>query len=373
LINGSAAHTVEFDDIFKFGIYHPGAPTISAALAAAQHQNSSGEAFLRAVIAGYEISTRIGAAMGRAHYKYWHNTGTIGVFGSTPAAGLLLGLKRDQLTHALATVTTFAAALQQAFRMDSMSKPLHAGRAAEAGVLAALAAREGVIGSLDVIDGDAGFGVAMGDGPDWNKAVSTLGNAWHICMMTFKNHGCCGHTFASIDAALALKEKLQLQPADIKHVRVATYKAALDVADIKEPRTAAEAKFSTAYVVSNALIHGSVRLNAFDAERLADQTTRALMRKTDLVIDPELDATFPNQRAARVTIETNDGRKETFYQPNRKGDPELPLSDRDVDDKFIELAGPVIGSANAKAFVAKLWALEGLSDLAFTRSPTSRQ
>ncbi|MSQ21104.1 MAG: MmgE/PrpD family protein [Betaproteobacteria bacterium] len=372
LINGTAAHAVEFDDIFKFGIYHPGAPTISAALAAAQQQNSSGEQFLRAVIAGYEISTRIGAAMGRAHYKYWHNTGTIGVFGSTPAVGLLLGLPRDQLTHAMATVTTFTAGLQQAFRMDSMSKPLHAGRAAEAGVLAALAAREGVIGSLDVIDGEAGFGVAMGDGPDWNKAVSTLGSVWHICMMTFKNHGCCGHTFASIDAALALQEKMRLKPADIKHVRVATYKAALDVADIREPRTAAEAKFSTAYVVANALVHGSVRLNAFDDERLQDPTTRSLMRKTDLVIDPELDATFPNQRAARVTIETNDGRKETFYQPNRKGDPELPLSDRDVDDKFIELAGPVIGSADAKAFVAKLWALEGIGDLAFTRSPTGR-
>ena len=371
LINGTAAHTVEFDDIFKFGIYHPGAPTISAALAAAQHQNASGDALLRAVIAGYEISTRIGAAMGRAHYKYWHNTGTIGVFGSTPSVGLLFGLKRDQLVHAMATVTTFAAALQQAFRMDSMSKPLHAGRAAEAGVLAALAAREGVIGSLDVIDGDAGFGVAMGDGPDWSKAVSTLGTDWHVCKMTFKNHGCCGHTFASIDAALALKEKLSLVPADIKHVRVATYKAALDVADIKQPRTAAEAKFSTGYVVSNALVHGSVRLNAFDADRLGDPITRGLMARTELVIDPELDATFPNQRAARVTIETHDGRKETFYQPNRKGDPELPLSDRDVEDKFVELAGPVIGGDRAKSFVARLWALEQERDLGFTRAPRS--
>ena len=81
LINGTAAHAVEFDDIFKFGIYHPGAPTISAALAAAHHQNATGEAFLRAVIAGYEISTRIGAAMGRAHYKYWHNTGSRSVIG----------------------------------------------------------------------------------------------------------------------------------------------------------------------------------------------------------------------------------------------------------------------------------------------------
>ena len=119
------------------------------------------------MIVGYEISTRIGAAMGKAHYKYWHNTGTIGCFGAAAAAAEVLKLDRKQFAHALATVTTFAAGLQQAFRMDSMSKPLHAGRAAEAGVTAALAAREGVTGSLDVM---VGFAAAMGDKPDWDKA-----------------------------------------------------------------------------------------------------------------------------------------------------------------------------------------------------------
>lgn len=367
LINGTAAHTVEFDDIFKFGIYHPGAPTISAALAMGQATRASGLKFLRAVIAGYEISTRIGAAMGRAHYKYWHNTGTIGVFGATPAAGLLLGLTRNQHMHAMATVTTFSAALQQAFRMDSMSKPLHAGRAAEAGVLAALAAREGVIGSLDVIDGEAGFGVAMGDGPDWSKALATLGHDWHICVMTFKNHGCCGHTFAAIDGALALKQKLALKPTDIRRVRVATYKAGLEVANIRQPRTAAEAKFSMGYVVANALVHGSVRLDAFEPARLQDRATRALMDNVEVVLDPELDAAFPNQRAARVTVETTDGRSETFYQPNRKGDPELPLTDRDLDAKFLELAAPVIGKAAADALLAQLWQLDTAPSLQFTR------
>jgi 2-methylcitrate dehydratase PrpD len=205
LINGTAAHTAEVDDIFRDGIYHPGAPTIPAALALAQARGASGTQFLRAVIAGYEISTRIGAAMGRAHYKYWHNTGTIGAFGACAAASEVLGLDARRFAHALATVATFAAALQQAFRMDSMSKPLHAGRAAEAGVTAALAAREGVIGSLDVIEGEAGFGRAMGDGPDWDKALATLGREFHVTRMTFKNHTCCGHTFAAIDGALALK------------------------------------------------------------------------------------------------------------------------------------------------------------------------
>src|SRR5258706_8036279 len=158
LINGSAAHTVEVDDIFRDGIYHPGAPTIAAALALAQANGASGAQFLRAVIVGYEISTRIGAAMGRAHYKYWHNTGTIGVFGACAASAELLGLDRKRFANALATVTTFAAGLQQSFRMDSMSKPLHAGRAAEAGVTPAPAPAQGGAGSLAWVDGARGLG-----------------------------------------------------------------------------------------------------------------------------------------------------------------------------------------------------------------------
>ena len=115
------------------------------------------------------------AALGRAHYRYWHNTGTAGTFGAVSAAATLLGLDAERHAHALATGATFAAGLQQAFRMDSMSKPLHAGHAAEAGVLAALAAERGVTGSLDVLDGDAGLGRAMSDGPDWHAATATLG------------------------------------------------------------------------------------------------------------------------------------------------------------------------------------------------------
>src|SRR6185503_7976270 len=122
LINGTAAHTEAVDDIFRDGIYHPGAPTIAAAHAIATSRNLSGADFLRGIVAGYEISTRIGAAMGRAHYKYWHNTGTIGSFGACAAACELLNLDKSKFAHALATVATFAAGLQQAFRMDSMSK-----------------------------------------------------------------------------------------------------------------------------------------------------------------------------------------------------------------------------------------------------------
>lgn len=364
LINGTASHTVEVDDIFREAIYHPGAPTIATALAVAQAKGASGEAFLRAVIIGYEISTRIGAVMGRAHYKHWHNTGTIGCFGAAAAAAELLGLDPQRFAHALATVATFAAGLQQAFRMDSMSKPLHAGRAAEAGITAAFAAAEGVTGSLDILEGEVGVGRAMSDGPDWTQATATLGQEFHITRMTFKNHACCGHTFAPIDGALALQTQMNITAADIEKIRIGTYKAALEVAGNEAPSTPAEGRFSVKYAVATALIHGSVRLSAFEPDRLNDQATRELMKKIELVVDPELDAAFPGKRAAHILFETRDGRRGQYLQPTRKGDPEAPLSDTELEHKYLELATPVLGPDAASALLKKLWNLNAATSLA---------
>lgn len=358
LINGTAAHTVEVDDIYREAIYHPGAPTIAAALALAQARGATGLQMIRGVVAGYEVSTRIGAALGREHYRYWHNTGTVGTFGAVSAAATLLDLDPARHAHALCTGATFAAGLQQAFRMDSMSKPLHAGHAAEAGVLAALAAEQGVTGSLDVLDGEAGMGRAMSQAPDWERAVATLGREFHITRMTFKNHACCGHTFAPIDGALELRARMGVRWQDLQSIEVATYAPALEVAGNFEPRTAAEARFSIPFVVATALIHGSVRLSAFTPERLQDADVRALMARIRLSIEPTLDAGFPGQRAARIAFSTADGRQDAYLQPTRKGDPEQPLTDSDLSDKFMELAAPVVGGARAQALLQSLWNLE---------------
>lgn len=363
LINGTAAHTVEVDDIYREAIYHPGAPTIAAALAAAEASAASGERFLKSVIAGYEISTRIGAAMGRAHYKYWHNTGTIGTFGAAAAAASVYGLDAKGCAHALATAATRASGLQQAFRSDSMSKPLHAGHAAESGLLAAMAAKEGVTGARDIIEGEAGFARAMGERPDFAAGLATLGKDFNIAAMTVKNHACCGHTFAAIDGALELQRRLGAKASDIARLRVETYGEALHVAGNANPKTAAEARFSVFYVVATALTHGSVRLAAFEDKKLFDPLTRDLMAKTQVILDKAIDADFPKARMARVTIELKDGRREIFLQPTRKGDPDMPLSDGELDEKFLELATPVIGQAKAKNLLQRLWRLETLRTL----------
>jgi 2-methylcitrate dehydratase PrpD len=363
LIQGTAAHAAEVDDSFRDAMVHPGAATIAAALAAAQSVGANGLAFLRGVVLGYEVSTRIGVAMGRGHYKYWHNTGTMGSFGAAAAAGAILGLDEVAFAHALAMAGTFTAGLQQAFRSEAMAKPLHAGRAAEAGLLAAQLAARGVRSSLDILDGEGGLGQAMSNGPDWSHVGATLGRDFHITRLTFKNHVGCGHNFPAMDGALELRRQHGFTHEDIDHVHLGVYQATLDIAPHVNPQNADQARFSLHYMVASALVHGSVRLSAFSEERLNDPATRALMQRVTRALDPEIDAAFPSRRAARVDITLRDGRRFSHFQPDRKGDPELPLSDAELGDKLIELASPVIGDGAARALLDKLWALDKSKEL----------
>jgi 2-methylcitrate dehydratase PrpD len=364
LINGAAAHVLEFDDIFRDAIYHPGAPVIAAALATAQSRGLAGDALIRAMVAGYEVSGRIGAAMLPAHYQFWHPTGTVGCFGAAAAVSLLLGLDGDRTAHALANAATLAAGLQQAFRSDSMGKPLHAGRAAETGALTALAAAQGVTGAEGMLDGARGFGNAMGRDVDWDGAVAGLGDDTVITRMTQKNHACCGHIFAALDSVLALRGEHGLTPADVKRISVGTYATALEVAGNPEPATVFEAKFSIAYCIAVALSTGRVRMAAFAPELLDDAGLRRLMGRVALHVDADADAKAPGRRAATVTIETHDGRKLRHRSDTRKGDPESPLSDDELEEKYTELTVPVIGEDAAGLLLETLWRMDELDDLA---------
>ena len=365
LINGAASHSVEFDDIYRDAGYHPGSPVISAALAAAQSTGASGETFLRGVIVGYETSTRIGEAVMPSHYKYWHTTGTVGAFGAAASVATVLGCNRDQFANALGTVGSFAAGLQQAFRSQCMTKPLHGGHAADVGAMAAMGAAKGLTGALDMLEGEVGFGAAMSVDPDWTKAVKGLGVDYHITRVTFKNHGCCGHTFAPIDGVLHMQKTHGFTWRDVKRVKIATYKAGTDITDNPNPEGEYQAKFSLQYVTAHALVHGSVRLVAFAPERLLDPDVRSVLAKVEVVADPVLSKGYPGQRAAHVEVELNDGKVYKHFQPTRKGDPEMPLTDDEVNAKFLELAMPVIGDAPARQLLAALWVLDKRPDALF--------
>jgi 2-methylcitrate dehydratase PrpD len=357
-INGAASHTIEFDDIYRDAIYHPGVVTVPAALALAQSRGLSGAALLRAIVAGYEVGTRIGVAVNPAHYEFWHTTGTVGCFGAAAAAASALGLDAGRTAHAIANAGTMAAGLQQAFRADCMGKPLHAGHGAEVGVTTALAAERGVTGALDILEGARGFGQAMSRNVDWEAALATLGTRFHIASMTQKNHAACGHIHAAIDAVLALREKHHLTEESVKRVTARTYGKALEVAGNTEARTVFEAKFSLPYCLAAAMVVGSVRVDAFTDERLKDPAIRRLMSRVEMAVEPKLDAAFPSQRAAVVEIETSDGRHFSHYAPTRKGDPDSPLSDAELNDKARELIAPLLGAAATAALLDALWNIE---------------
>ena len=210
LINGAASHTVEVDDIFRDAVYHPGAPMISAALAQRRRSGASGEQFLRGVIVGYEISTRIGEAVMPSHYKYWHTTGTVGCVRRR-------GRRRDRARLRPRAVRARARHRRHVRRRPAAGVPLGSDDQAAARGPRRRGRRDwrrwraakGVTGALDILEGEVGFGAAMSVKPDWDKATRGLGNDYNIAHMTFKNHGCCGHTFARSTAVIESAEQAQ--------------------------------------------------------------------------------------------------------------------------------------------------------------------
>jgi 2-methylcitrate dehydratase PrpD len=198
---------------------------------------------------------------------------------------------------------------------------------------------------------------------DWSIATRGLGEHYNITRMTFKNHACCGHAFAAVDAALTLRERHGLKPRDIKRISVGGYSATIDTCSSKRHATPFEGKFSLAYLIATAIVHGSVRLDAFSDERLNDHTTGLLIDRVDLYLDPDIDATFPGVRSARIRIETVGGQVLEHFQPTRKGDPDMPLSDDELSSKFSELVAPVTGNGVAQALLDRCWSLKTLGSV----------
>lgn len=356
LINGTASHTVEVDDIYRPGLYHPGVVTIPAALALAEAEGVDGGALLTAIATGYEVGNRIAAAVNPAHYAHWHTTGTVGHFGAAAAAARVLGLDGDRAAHALSTAATMAAGLRHAFSSDGMAKPLHAGRAAEAGVLAALAARGGLTGVPDMLEGDRGFGAAMSGAIDWTAALADLGADWSISRTTPKAHACCGHCFAPLDAIRHLIDRHQLAPDAITAIEIDTYRAALDICGNPAPASAAEGRFSLPWCAAVMAEKGAVTPEAFSTAALASATTRALAAKVRLRLDEGAEDRFPNARSATVRMFVR-GQVFEHHRPTRKGDPDDPLSAAELEAKFHSLADPVIGKSAASELVATVASL----------------
>ena len=340
LVNGALSHIVEMDDVERESVTHPAAVVIPAALAIAERVEASGLDLLAAVVAGYEVMVRVGAALGAEHYHHFHNTSTAGVFGAAAAAGWLLNLDRDQLVWALGNAGTQAAGLWQFNEEGALTKPLHPGRAAANGVLAATLSRLGLTGARQILEGERGFFAGLAPRGNPQRVVEHLGEPaepLRVHAISIKPHASCRHTHAPIDAALALHARLSAVE-DIAQVRIGTYRAALTLCDKPDPRTAPDAKFSLQYCVATALRRGRVDLAQFSDAALADPTVRALLPHIEVAMEPARDAAYPACWSAAVRVTLGDGRTIEAAQDRPKGDPENPLTPAELEEKFRSLA-----------------------------------
>src|SRR5262245_44829905 len=207
LANGAQSHALDFDDTHLPSIVHGAAPVAPVVLAIGEWRHLSGADALGAFIAGFEVETRLGRVLGRALAdRGWHVTGVLGHFGAAAAAGRLLGLRPAQLAHAFGIAGTQAAGLEQSF--GTMAKPLHPGKAAMNGLLAALLAREGFTGATAMLDGPTGLGATFLGIADLAEAASDLGKRFEILSNSTKFYAACHLTHATIDAGRAIRARV---------------------------------------------------------------------------------------------------------------------------------------------------------------------
>lgn len=351
LANAAASHVLEMDDLDRGSVYHPGAPTVAAALALGEAEHATGEAFLDAVAVGYEAGIRVGEALGGTHYDHWHTTGTAGTLGAAAAAARLLGLDAGQARDALGSAGSMTAGLWEFLADGAMSKQLHPGKAAHDGILAALLARRGFTGASRILEGPKGLLAAMSDDarPEaLTEGLSLEQQRWRVEGVSFKVHASCRHTHPAVDAALALRAREGFDPASVERIHVRVYRAALGLLEGVEPTTPYAAKFSLPFCVATALRYGELGLSRFTEDTIAEAETLALADRITFAPDPELDALYPARWPSilEATLTTGETLVERVDQP--LGDPDTGITNADLVEKFVMLTGGLIEPERAR-------------------------
>lgn len=367
LINGSLGNVLEMDDIHRRAILHPGPVVIPAALAAAEASLASPQALLDGVVRGYEAMVRVGAAVGPGHYRYWHNTSTCGPFGAAMAAGSVLGLGEEALVWALGNAGTQASGLWQVRHEEVMSKQLHAGHAAHAGLLAARLAAGGYTGPRTILEGEQGFFAATCPDGDPQAVVADPEAGWAIYDTSFKPWPACRHAHAAIDAALELRDRVS--PDEVESIEVETYPDAIRFCDRPDPATVVQAKFSLQHSVAVTLLDGPPALAAFEPARFVATDVAALRRKVTVAEDTALAARYPEHYGARVSLRTGRGETLAAEVPDALGDPGNPLEESRIVAKAEALmAAAGLDAKATERLVAAVRELTEASDLVALRS-----
>jgi 2-methylcitrate dehydratase PrpD len=373
LANGVAAHSIEMDDVTTESSLHPGVAVIPAALGLAEEREASPTVFLEAVVAGYEVTMRVGNALGgaNAYGRGFHPTGVAGAFGAATAAARVLGLDADGITRAMGIAGTMASGSLEYLSDGSWTKRLNAGWAAHAGIVAAELAAEGFTGPASAIEGKHGALGSFTDNAKPERLLADLGSPLQVMRVSIKPYGCCRYNHGLIDAVLQLRREHGITPDSVASMTLHVLSAgAALVADPierkRDPRNVVDAQFSAPYAAAVALVRGAAGLREFDAATIADRTVRSLMTRIDCVRDPALDALYPRIWPAAVTVRLRDGRTLQARITHALGEPENPLPRAALTDRFVELMSRVMDEPAARRHAAGLLSLDAASDFGST-------
>jgi len=358
LMNGISSHVFDFDDTHLKTVIHPAGPVVSALLALSEYRPMSGQAFLNAMVLGIEVECRIGNAVYPAHYdRGWHITGTAGVFGAAAASGRILGLSEQQMVWALGLAATQPVGLREMF--GSMTKSFHPGRAAQNGLTAALLASRNFTSADTGIEGKSGWANVLSTTRAYAEITGNLGKTYEVLLNTYKPFACGIVIHPTIDACIQLRNAHQLTANQIERVDLRVHPLVLELTGKRTPQTGLESKFSVYFAAALAIVQGSAGMRDFSDQNARSPVIAGVRDRVTATVDPSI-----KEDQVRATITLTDGRKlETFIE-HAVGSLERPMSDTDLEAKFMGLVDGVLAAPRARVLMDRCWKIDSLPDAA---------
>jgi len=364
LINGVAAHALDYDDISPLHI-HPSVALVPALLAVGERIHATGTQFLDAYLTGFEAQVRLCRAMNPVHYAAgWHPIGTVGALGAAIGTARLLGYDDDQMRQVLGVAASSAGGLRQNF--GTMTKPLHAGHAASAGVRSAELVGRGFTADPDILDGPRGFFAVLGANEQDAKArLDALTGAQleiERSGLIMKRYACCGAIPASIDALRSIIDDNQLNASDIRTIECSRVPMANDVLIYSVATNKQQAMFCQEYCLAVAAFDG--QMGPAQVARVTQSDVQDLMRRVSVSVDRDLAALPGSYFPARVSIHMNDGRSFTTLREAPRGHTSAPLSPEEINRKVRDCCLGVLTTEQTDDFLKAMANLEQLDDIA---------
>jgi len=369
LVNGTQVQSFELDDVHREGVLHVGAVTLPALIAAAEsHAALSGREFLAAALAGYEIGPRVGLCMGPDHIgQGWHSGATVGVFAAAAAAARALQLDADATEHALGIAGTQSCGLMAA-QYGAMVKRMHAGRAAQSGLYAALLAREGFTGILDVFEARyGGFCTTFSRSQDrFNLAALSagLGERFETMRVSLKFYSCVGSNHTTLDALAGIRERRAFTADDIERIVVHASQVTFDHAGWSyRPEGLTAAQLNLPFCAATLIIAGDAFVDEFSPNCVADPARMALSRKVQVLHDPAVTALGAAHRhRVRVEVRFRDGTVERETREAPRGSEQSFADTEEIVGKFRKLTRAVMPPDRQNALIDAVMRLEELAD-----------